>query len=239
MRFFLSEKTEVSDGKIMVYDKDLIFQILKVLRKKKDDELIFLDNEGFEYLSKIKNTNSKLIIFEILKKEKNKNEPKTKLTLFQAVIKKNKMDFVFEKGTEIGVFKFCPFLSKHSVKLGVNLTRAKKIVKEASEQSERGVIPEVCKPESLKDVINKIKSDDAFNLVCLERSNSQHIIDFALEHKKIKKINLFVGPEGGFAKEDLNLLEDLPNLFFLSLGKRILKSETASLVAASLFLLKS
>ncbi len=238
-RFFINKKIEKDEKEILISDTNQIHQISKVLRKKQGDIIFILDNSGFEYECQIRQLVKKMLLLKIVSRKKNKNEPKVKVALYQSLIKKNKMEFVFEKCTEIGVSEFHPIISDRSVKLSLNKKRAETILKEATEQSQRGKIPELFLPEYFKKAINNISSDN-LNIIFHEKSEELDFIDFLFKKSKtlkdVDKINLFIGPEGGFSEEEIDIATKR-GFFVVSLGKRVLRSETASILSSGAILL--
>ncbi|MEK7123656.1 MAG: RsmE family RNA methyltransferase, partial [Patescibacteria group bacterium] len=141
-RFFVEEKIGGGESFILS-DKAQIHQISRVLRLKEGSDIILLDNSGFEYSAVIESLAEDEIILKILEKRESEAEPKIKLALYQSLLKKDKMEWIFEKGTELGVSKFVPVLSKYCVKTDLNFERAKKIIREAAEQCGRAKLPEL------------------------------------------------------------------------------------------------
>jgi 16S rRNA (uracil1498-N3)-methyltransferase len=234
-RFFIKEKIDKGQKDLVVSDLEMIHQISRVLRKKAGDKIIILDNSGTEYECQISQINKKLVLLKIAGTKKNINEPDIKISLYQSLIKKNKMDFVFEKCTEAGVSEFYPVVSGYSVKISFSQQRAEKILKEASEQSRRGKVPNLHKLEKFEDAILKCQKDD-LNILFYESEKKETLIDFIFKNrdkfKKSKNINIFVGPEGGFSESEVKLAKD-SGFEILSLGKRILRAETAAIVSSA------
>ncbi|MBI3671578.1 16S rRNA (uracil(1498)-N(3))-methyltransferase [Candidatus Azambacteria bacterium] len=236
-RFFISEKIGELQNELVISDSDLIRQIGKVLRKKTGDKIFILDNSGFEFECEIRQASKKLILLKILKKEKNKNEPEVSISLYQSLLKKDKMEFVFEKCAEIGILNFHPMVSEHSVKLSFKSERAEKILKEAAEQSQRGVIPRLFETKKFKNAIGEI-GDDSLKIIFHEKEKNAEIFDFLMNNKekigKYKEISIFIGPEGGFSESEISLAKE-KGFNVLSLGKRVLRAETAAIVASAFF----
>ena len=247
-RFFVSQI--IGDNqKITVKDGDLSRQISKVLRLKTGEQVVLLDNTGWEYKCLISELSKHGVNFDILEKMANQDEQKCQLILFQSVLKKDKMEWVFEKCTEIGAEKFVPVISDHSVKLGVNLKRSAIIIKEAAEQSGRSKLPVLSDPVSFENAIEIAKDNSGLpsyddcsafsvrglNLLAHNIGDHVSLKDFCARQILPPLINLFIGPEGGFSEEEVSLARE--NGFqIVSLGKRILRAETAA-IAASYFLI--
>ena len=232
-RFFVSQKIPEGASAVTLADARVAHQVKNVLRKKAGSEIVLLDGSGYEYLCLISNLSKTEIELDVVEKKLNENEPKNVVTLYQSIIKKDKMEWVFEKCTEIGVSAFVPVLSEHSVKLGMNGERAGKIIREAAEQSRRGKLPAlsgtVSFPEALKQAAGQ---KGALNVLAHNKEGLPHLKD-VWAAGAAAAINIFIGPEGGFSETEL-ASATAREFAFASLGKRTLRSETAAL-AASLF----
>ncbi|MEK7453229.1 MAG: RsmE family RNA methyltransferase [Patescibacteria group bacterium] len=239
-RFFINEKIQDSQDEIVISDIDLIHQVSRVLRKKAGDIVIVLDNSGFEFKCEIRQIVKNFLLLKILNKEKNNNEPSIILSLYQSLVKKDKMELIFEKCTEIGVSKFYPIISEHSVKLFLKVDRARKILKEATEQSQRGVVPKLADILKFKEAIMGCKGD-SLNIIFYEKEKLEKITDFLIDNKErlgnIREINIFIGPEGGFSEEEIGIARE-KGFILLSLGGRILRAETAAIIASAFFVLE-
>ncbi len=236
-RFFIEDKIKENQTELIILDSKKAHKICNVLRMKRADKLTVLDNSAYEFLCEIKQVTKKLILLKILEKTKNNNEPKLKLALYQSIIKKDKMDFVLEKCTEIGVSSFHPIISKHSVKLSLKEERMQKILKEATEQSKRGKIPKLFKIKEFKKAIENCNKEN-INIIFHEKEKENFLINFLIDNKEIfkrsnKEICLFIGPEGGFSDEEIKIAEENGFRIF-SLGKRTLRAETAAIFSSSL-----
>lgn len=234
---FFVEKSKISDTRALITGQDAN-HIARVLRMEKGDSLVICDGEGFDYdgeISEISNGEVSLLIKE---KRLCPGESDISVTLFQCLPKGAKMELIIEKCTELGVSKVVPVASKYCV---VKLEDAKKEAKktekwqktadEAAKQCLRGVIPKVENVLSLKDAI-KLLSDFDLSIVCYEHEDKTTLKDVLKVNKDAKKIAIFIGPEGGFSEEEIALLKD-NGAFSITLGKRILRTETAGLCVIS------
>jgi 16S rRNA (uracil1498-N3)-methyltransferase len=219
-----------TDGELRIVDPTLAHQLQKVLRKRIGDQVIFLDNKGNEYLSEIRTLTLKFLIAKILNISKNKNEPKTKIILCPSLIKISRFEWLLEKGTEIGVSEFTPILTSRSEIKDFRKERALKIIKEAAEQSERGLIPKLNEPKFFKDILTETPKNEIF----LDRSGIpiSSVID---EFKNKQAVSIFVGPEGGWTIEEMNFIRE-KGIKIISLGSRVLRSETAAIAVCSILL---
>ena len=227
-RFFVEEK--LSLGKeITIKDADFVHQVLKVFRKKSGDQIVLLDNSGFEFLSTITTLGKKELTVLIEEESEVENKPKIEVTLFASLIKKDKFEWVLEKCTELGVSHFVPVVSERSEKKDLNIDRAQKILKEASEQSERGNIPTICEPLYLSEVLHGVDFPVfAFHLLG-EKFNAEKIID-------VSRVGILVGPEGGWGEKDLEIFKK-NNTQLVTLGSQVLRAETASVAVCTKILL--
>lgn len=227
-RFFIKTKITNQD-EIVVTEENIIHQMKDVLRLRTGDPVILLDGEGKEYHGTIKILIKKesIISKEIIKE--NVFEPIKNITLASAMIKKDKYEWVLQKGTELGVSRFTPLITDRTEKTKVNMDRADKITREASEQSERGSLPIIDVPQDLESFISECST----KIICFTQDG---IIFSASNYSEIKDIAIIVGPEGGFSEKDFEILNKY-NVECVSLGNQILRAETASIVAPALFLL--
>ncbi len=228
-RFFLEEV--IQGGKIIIRDQDLIQRLIKVLRLKVGDQIIVFDKLGFEFLAQIELLSKNRTELTVIEKRKNLAEPEKKIYLFQAIIKKDNFEWVIEKGTEAGIFSFTPILTERTIKTNLNFERLRKIAISATEQSGRVFVPIINQIEKFEDSFRKIK--DKFILFL--DITGEPIKKFFHEIQKNKEIYIFVGPEGGWSEKEINLVKE-NNIRIVSLGPRILKSETLAPVIATLVL---
>lgn len=238
-RFFIDKSN--FENKTVIFPYNTSHQIANVLRLKENDEVIVLDNSGVEYTVSLTSVNTKLTKAIIISTQTSVNEPEIKLHLYFSLTQREKFEFILQKCTEIGVSVFHPFVSSRSLS-GFKksdtkkVERWRKILIEASEQSKRGLIPE------LREVVN-------FNVAVTEKGNFDHkffaweqtesLVDIKNLLRDIHPCNniaLFIGPEGGFSQSEADLASEL-DWRLVSLGKRTMRMETAAIVASALILL--
>lgn len=229
-RFFL---TQAQWGpQVKIEDKDLTHQLFHVLRLGVGDLLILLDGQGFEYEAEILQTKPALV--KILEKRENCNEPLQNITLFQSLIKKDKFEWVLQKGTEVGISRFVPVLSARSEKKQLGRPdRLQSILREASEQSGRGKIPAISDILNFSDVTKAAK--DHLNIL-LDPESDVPLARYFASVPAYQNINLFIGPEGGFTPEERQAAQ-ASGWELVSLGPRILRTETAGVLAAGALLI--
>jgi 16S rRNA (uracil1498-N3)-methyltransferase len=220
-------------------DPDLVKQIGKVLRLAPGEEIVLLDGDGFEYIAKILKVLKNEVQVEIMKRQANTNEPDLKITLYQALIKKDNFEWVLQKCAEIGVSAFVPILSERSEKKGLNMARAGKVLKEAAEQSGRGIIPSLADPIEYPLALSRAAAGETPNIIL--HPDGEAIGSYS-KSGKLLALNIFIGPEGGFSQEELDLGREFMKkgrpIDIVSLGKLVLRSETAGVVAAGIMLNK-
>ena len=215
-----------------VLRNDDIYHIKKVMRMKINDFIEVVYNRRV-YLCKIKS----LEPFEcLMDRELDMNsENNYQIILIQSMVNETKMDLILQKGTEVGINEFYPFKARNSVtkdngKMDKKIIRWQRIVKEASEQSKRNIIPVVHDVVEIKD-IKKIEGDLKILLSVNECQVS--LKNVLQKHKECGTIIIVVGPEGGFTKEEEE--EFVKNGYIrTTIGKRVLRSETASVVVSSM-----
>lgn len=232
-RFFVD--SEISGGQVILNDSAQIHQILHVLRLKEGSDIVLLDNTGFEHLAVIESSAKNEIVLKILEKRESEAEPGVKLSLFQSLLKKDKMEWIFEKGTELGVSRFVPVFATHCVKTDLNFERARKIIREAAEQSGRAKLPELSEIKNFQTAVESRGKENTLNLI-LDAAGKITLKSFICRNKLSEKISVFIGPEGGFSAEELAAAEKF-GFKIVSLGKRILRSETAAITACGLLII--
>ena len=228
-RYFAKEQ---KDNKL-VLDKSEIHHIKTVMRMKNGDEIEIIYNERL-YICKIDDINSN--IFSIVKECNDNNELDIELVVAVGLVKEQKMDLILQKLTELGVKRIIPVKMERSVvkiddKREIKkLSRWRNICKEAAEQSKRNVVPVVDNIKCLKD-LDDIKAD--YKFVC-SVDNKDNLVNKCLQKKtKYAKMIFVIGPEGGITSREEELLNEM-GYMSISLGKRVLRVETACMYIASI-----
>ncbi|MFZ3020272.1 MAG: RsmE family RNA methyltransferase [Minisyncoccia bacterium] len=228
-RFFVADS--LAEAKqITIRDKDLIHQIRNVLRMTVGGQVVLLDGSGREYTVFITHIDNKGISCDILKSVKSATHPKREITLAFALIKKNNMDLVIQKGTELGVSRFLPFVADRSEKKGFNRERSITIAKEAIEQSQRATVPIIREPVSFEEIFSECKGMDIF----LFNPKGEEV---SIEMREGESpACLIIGPEGGFTDQEVFMAKKW-GAHIASLGSGVLRAETASIAASTIFLI--
>ncbi|MBC5624765.1 16S rRNA (uracil(1498)-N(3))-methyltransferase [Clostridium sp. NSJ-49] len=242
MHKFFTAKELINEnvGKIIGDD---VKHIMKVLRLTSGEEVVLNNCEGTEYLATINSVNKQEVTLNIIKTIEGSNESDIKITLYQGLPKSQKMDLIVQKGTELGVYEFKPVItSRVDVKLKgefKKLDRLNRISLEAAKQSKRSIVPKVLEPMDFNDVLEEI---DTLDLMLVPYENAEgfgiktlinNLRKDNINLRDIKTVGILVGPEGGFEEEEIVRLKD-KGAHIITLGKRILRTETAGFVAASL-----
>ena len=230
IRLFCEVTLEVGD-KINL-EKDQTHYLKNVMRCKINDKIIVFDNTTGEYIAKIFNIDKRSINIEILEKTKPLYMPGDVWLIF-CPLKKTRTDFLVEKSTELGLRKFLPTLSDKTQTKKISVDRFKKNIVEAVEQCGGTFIPEILPLNSLAKVIEEMP-EDRMIIFCDESLESGNI-NYSLLSEKPEKVALLVGPEGGFSDSERNLLRTKKNILPVSLGNRILRAETAAVVALTMW----
>ena len=246
-KFFVSEN-QIKENKITIKDKD-VNHIKNVLRKKINDEIIICNLEKSEdNICKILDIQENKIICEILKKSKISKEQKTKVTIFQKKKKKDKMELIIQKSVELGAYDITPVEMKRCVvKLNQQdklkkLDRWQKISEVAAKQCTRNIIPKINEIIAIKDICAIAKNYDI--LIVPYENEKKYTLKQALKeikenkeflNKKDFKIGVLIGPEGGIEEAEI---EELKKQGFkvVTLGKRILRTETVALNILSIIM---
>ena len=214
--------------------EEISHQLSRVLRLKPGDEIELLDNSGTAWRVRLVEVGARQCLAERLRCYQPETESQIPLILYQGLPSGRKLDLVLQKSTELGATRIVPLLASRSVQGerpeagGARLKRWRRIVQEAAEQSRRARLPEVSDIVSLDRAIQDIDTGDLCLVGAVEESAVG--IRSALEgHPLPASVRLFVGPEGGFDEDELALLRSA-GAISVSLGPRILRTETAGLV---------
>ncbi len=214
--------------------EDSDYHHIKNVMRMKIGDVINVVYDGVSYECKLTNISNKSS-FEVISKIK-KEEDDLTIDVAFSLIKEQKLNYLLQKATELGVNKLIPINTKRSVvkidskKENSKIERWNRICKEAAEQSFRGFAPKVSSVLSLKDLANEHYD---LKLLCSLNKNTKNIKKVLQKNNKCVKILLVVGPEGGFdPKEEDYLLEN--GFVSISLGNNVLRAETAPVVALSM-----
>ena len=201
-----------------------------VMRLKIGDKLSIFNTLG-EWNAAIESYEKNGAKIKIMEKVRDKDNEKN-IWLAFSPIKQNPLNFVIQKGTELGVRKFIPILSDRTIVREVNIERIKKIIVEASEQSNRISVPEINKPDSLKFFLSIFPKNGC--LIFCDINSNQNNLKNIFEKKVDGPMCILIGPEGDFSENERKMIINHNQTYSISLAKNILKSETAALSAITI-----
>lgn len=229
-RFFVDEPV----GSFFRITGEDAIHIAKSLRMRVGETLV-LCHGGVDHTCKIINFEQNAVLVELMSAQPCVAEPKVSVTLFQGLPKGDKMELIVQKAVEVGVCAIVPMLTKRCVSrpdeksLQKKVQRWQKIALEAAKQSGRGIIPKVFAASEFSQVIERVAQKEC--RVLFYEAGGEPLSNL-LKHVP-ELISIFVGPEGGFDKEEVALAEK-NGVNICSLGRRILRTETAAIVASAL-----
>ena len=208
--------------------KEHTHYVVNVMRLKRGSIINFFNKDG-EWKSEIVFLDKERVEVKFLKRIK-KASNLSKIELAICLVKKNPMEIILQKATELGVSKIIPIISERTEIKDLNYSRANKIIIEATEQSNQFNIPKLEQVNKLKEFISSLSDDD---IVLFANINSNKKIDFKNLDKK-KRIIVLIGPEGDFSTKEIELILSKKNILSFSLSKNILRTETAVITALSI-----
>ncbi len=240
--FFVDENSKTIDG-YSISGKDYN-HIKNVLRMKTGEDLLVTFN-GKSDLCCICDFTSDEVLVKIIKPDYQSTELPVSITLFQGIAKGEKMELVIQKAVELGANEIVPVEMKRCIaKIEKNKVKQKTerfnlISESASKQSKRNVIPKVLEPMSFDNALSYAKDFDLL-IVPYECAEGMAATTSVLSSiKKSMKIGVMIGSEGGFDDGEIEKAKALENAKIISLGKRILRTETASITALSILMLQA
>jgi len=211
--------------------------IRKVLRLKEGDEITVFDGLGKEFEGTIVEERLSSVVIRVNSVSSSKTDSLLEVTLAQSLLKGEKMDYLIQKATELGVKEIIPFLSSRSVPLLEKSKSQKRhhrwerIAIEASKQCGRGVVPRIEFLQDYSEMLAKA-SPNALRLILWEREGIR-LKEILERSKEKKKIFFVIGPEGGFSQGEVDEAKEA-GFIAVTLGRRILRAETASLCLLSI-----
>lgn len=229
-RFFIDKSAVNGDTAIITGDDAR--HIRKVLRMREGEPLTLCDGCGTDYEAEIAALSDEAVTAVIRSTHPNESEPEVQITLYQALPKAGKMEYIIQKCTELGICKIIPCIMERCVvKLNSQSDAVKKtkryqsIAYAAAKQSQRGVVPVVGEPVSLAEALAQMKGYD-LSFVPYESEDGTTLKDVLTKADGVRTAAFLIGPEGGISGQELAAIKDaaFPTV---TLGKRILRTETA------------
>lgn len=227
-------------GQTVVFSNEQAHQLARVLRLRPGGEVAVLDDRGRQYDVTLQDVRRDHAVGQITGSNAATGEPRANLTLFQSTLRREKFEWVLQKGTELGVARFVPVISARSLVRDSDmltperLARWRRIITEAAEQSSRGRLPVIAPTVSFNEAMNDLQYY-AKVLIASTRPNEGSVGQALAGAGPEPRVALFIGPEGGFAPDEIELAESR-GVSPVTLGPRVLRTETAAIAAAALVL---
>jgi len=238
---------------IVILTGDQAHQVRRVLRMRPGDRAILLDGRGRACEASLIAVDEEGVRFRVVRRWEAAGEPTTRITLFQAALKGERFAWALQKGTEVGVAAFVPLICERNVvddlaAIEQKRGRWERIIQEAAEQSGRGCLPVLHPPRRFAQAVSCAAApdaqagglrhgDDEVRLILWEGEREARLRDVlsGCNLARGMHIQVFVGPEGGFTESEIALAQSC-GVRPVSLGPRILRAETAGVIAAALIL---
>lgn len=250
-RFFVPSEW-IAEGQVTL-GEPVVHQVCHVLRMRPGERIILLDNSGWEFETELDTIKPDCARGRVLNKQLTRGEPRTKISLYQSVLKANRLEFVLQKATELGVGEFIPVITTRTIVAQVDAVQKKRgrwerIIQEAAEQSRRGRLPFLREPMCFASACACAQQSGGLSLLLWEEAQVEADLSLrhmsikpmpvrhmSVEHNGIRLVNLFIGPEGGFTRKEVDQARrhDIPAV---TLGSRVLRAETAAIVAVAIVL---
>lgn len=238
-RFFV-DPAQIGERRITISGND-VNHIKNVLRMEKGEDISVSDGHGRDYFCVISQMDKDRIVLEIQNSWDSYVELGTKLYLFQGLPKSDKMDLIIQKAVELGVYEIVPVVTRRTIvkldekKEAKKLARWQGISESAAKQAGRGRIPSVSPPVSFKDALEFAGTLDSV-IIPYEKAEGMEASRAVVKGLKNKKsVGIFIGPEGGFDTEEVDAAME-SGAVPVTLGRRILRTETAGLAVLSVLM---
>ncbi|MBQ8923337.1 MAG: 16S rRNA (uracil(1498)-N(3))-methyltransferase [Lachnospiraceae bacterium] len=240
-RFYVDKSICMNADKAITITGNDVNHIKNVLRLKTGEAITVSDGEGTDYMCSISSISQDSVVADIEDVIKNAAELKVKITLFQGMPKSDKLELIIQKAVELGVYEIVPVMTKRTIvkvddkKASKKLERYNAIAKSAAEQSGRGIVPLVKDFMSFKEALEYAKALDMTIIPYEEAKGMEYSREVIKSIRDKKSLGIFIGPEGGFAKEEVEAAEAI-GAKCITLGNRILRTETAGLTTLSIIM---
>lgn len=235
-RFFV-KKDDIADNTAIVSGED-VKHISRVLRMAPGDNVMLCDGEGYQYLAEIADISKEQVNLNILSAEKCAAEPAQRITLYQGLPKGDKMELIIQKCVELGISEIVPVAAERSVvkikpgEFGSKRTRYQRVAYEAAKQSGRGIIPVIADLAAFKSA-DMTRHD--LIIIAYEDEKGNTLKSLLRANPMAKDIAIVIGPEGGLEKAEVDMLVQKGGAA-VTLGPRILRTETAGMAALAMIL---
>lgn len=240
MSRFFANPEDIGNNLIVIKDADDLHHMMKVLRLKKGDEVDISDGAAWEYRARIESLGRDEAELAILDKQAFASEPEVEVTLFQGIPKQGKMETIVQKCVELGVRRIVPVFMDRTVvvdrgNFGKKIDRWNKVSAEAVKQCRRGIVPEVTAAARLSEIIDGLKDDFDLLLFPYENEKGTTIKDVLRGAGPVRSVGVIIGPEGGFSEEEALAIVAEGGVS-VSLGRTILRTETAGMAALAMIM---
>ncbi len=239
-RYFISEKKQELNTTLTINGED-VHHISRVIRMQPGDKIRCCTSDGYEALCEIAEITNDLVSCHIIEWLSVNHELPVRISIASGLPKGDKLEWIIQKGTELGAYSFIPFNAARSIvklddkKAGKKIERWQKIAKEAAEQSYRNIVPHVFKPKSFTELLGEAKLYDVKIVAYEEAAKAGEKKNLAKAFEQLKEGESMIvvfGPEGGLTEDEIKKLED-EGFIICSFGPRILRTETAPLYLLS------
>ena len=228
----------------MTFPDDISHQIIHVLRLKGGDEVLVLDDLGNQFAVRLEGVEKPPVTGCVIGQEPALGEPQTRISLYFPLTRRDKLEWILQKGTEVGVASFHPFISQRSLVQDQAIKPGKKdrwlsILREAAEQSGRGRIPTLADSVAFPSALDDALTSNAGILTAWQDAPAdltKALSGLMIRLEADRSLAIFIGAEGGFTGEEMEAMHSRQVAFF-TMGCRILRMETAAILAPALALM--
>lgn len=241
MHWFYAGKSQISDGMVHITGAD-VNHIKNVLRMEPGESVVICDGEGVDYYCSLITVTSEKVTAAIQRTSASENELNSRIYLFQGIPKKDKMEFIIQKAVELGVYRIIPVAMKRcvaKVEEGKKEEQKRKrwngIAEAAAKQSGRGIIPDVYPVMSFPEAYQYSQTLGCTLIPYEQAEGIEQSYKSIKEACTKKSIGVFIGPEGGFDDTEITLFTKC-GITPVTLGKRILRTETAGMAVLSILM---
>lgn len=237
---FFVEEEQIGREFITITGSD-VNHIKNVLRMKAGEEIRVSNQNGKDYFCSILEVTEEFVQADILRVDENTTELPSKIYLFQGIPKGERMETIIEKAVELGVYEIIPVAMKYCVvkldekKAATKQKRWQAMAETAAKQSKRSIIPTVHSLMHYKEALNYARECDVKLLPYENALGMEKTRQVISKIKSGESISIFIGPEGGFSGEEIEAAKDME---IISLGKRILRTDTAGIALMSMLMLQ-
>lgn len=237
-RFLVSP--DAVEGRRVSLPGRVCHQIYRVLRLRPGDRVVVLDGTGWEMEVVLTQVGGERALGEVVERRPAGGEPDAQVVLYQSMLKRDNFEWVLQKCTELGVVEFAPVISQRTVMRKVSdvkegkMRRWRRIIAEAVEQSGRGRVPVLRRPVTFEEAVVRPGAEVDLPLIPWEEERGRTMRG-AVGGGTPSSVSVFIGPEGGFTADEIALAEE-HGVLPVTLGPRILRAETAAVVATSLIM---